>query len=77
MWTPKLAIVDRPDKNSDTCGNLKIIYWNRETKKYKWHSCRYGKKKSKDKAYEIMTQKQEQLKKELVFDGNDRVQGNI
>ena len=54
----------------------KIVYWCRIKKKYVYVCVRYGIKKSKAKAYEMMEEKQKQLRKELTYDGNDKVKVN-
>jgi hypothetical protein len=73
MSHPKLTIVDRPSKDNPEVGTLKIIYYSRLIKKYVWVSSRYGKRKSKDKAREILTQKREVLISKLTYDGDDPV----
>ena len=73
MWCPKLSIQDRPNKDTPERGILKIAYWCREHRKYVYVSTRYGFKKSKDKAYEIMREKQAELKTKLTYDGNDKI----
>ena len=73
MFTPKLRIVDRPSKDNEQIGMLKIIYYDRSLHKYKWVSARYGKRQSKEKAMEVMTKRQEELKMKLTYDGPDRV----
>jgi len=73
MWTPLLNIKDKPSNKYPDRGMLKIVYWCRDERKYKYVGCRYGCKKSKDKAYEIMAEKRAELKKLLTYDGKDRV----
>tara|TARA_B100000683_G_C11998225_1_gene352685 strand:- start:202 stop:429 length:228 start_codon:yes stop_codon:yes gene_type:complete len=74
MWSPKLAIKDKPSKTQPDRGIYQIVYWSREDKKYKYVCIRYGYKQSKEKAYEMMEIKQKELRKLLTYDGKDRIQ---
>ena len=73
MWSPKLSIQDIKNKDDASKGVFKMIYWNRDTKKYKSTCCRYGIKMSKEKALQKMEAKQAELRKQLTYDGNDKV----
>ena len=73
MWHPKLRIVERKDPHHEGRGLFTIYWWDRETKKYRHVTARFGYRTSKEKAYEKMKIKREELVRFLTYDGDEKV----
>lgn len=67
VWTPKLTICDYQNKDDPSSGFVKISYYEKDRKKYKQFIARYGLKKTKREAIDILEQKRAKLVKQLTI----------
>ena len=62
---PKLTVYNFSYPTEPDVGKLKMIYYNKETKKYVWIQCRYGKRQTYEQAHKKIMAKREALIEEF------------